>query len=104
MISDILQSKSKKFLLNSAQTGFNSVIHIEDYTEEGGRSLNLEEQYDRIYKYLYFRLHDQHTAEDLTQETFLRFIGSRTYQDENRQLQYLYTIPPAAGYPALHQC
>ena len=54
--------------------------------------MNLEEQYDRIYKYLYFRLHDQHTAEDLTQETFLRFIGSRTYQDENRQLQYLYTI------------
>ena len=38
--------------------------------------MNLEEQYDRIYKYLYFRLHDQHTAEDLT----------------NRQLQYLYTI------------
>ena len=54
--------------------------------------MNLKEQYDRIYKYLYFRLHDQHTAEDLTQETFLRFIGSRTYQDENRQLQYLYTI------------
>ena len=31
-------------------------------------------------------------AEDLTQETFLRFLESRTYQDENRQLQYLYTI------------
>ncbi|MBR2258512.1 MAG: hypothetical protein IJ899_14515 [Blautia sp.] len=41
--------------------------------------MNLEEQYDRIYKFLYFRLHDQHAAEDLTQETFLRFIGSRTY-------------------------
>ena len=54
--------------------------------------MNLEEQYDRIYKYLYFHLHNQHIAEDLTQETFLRFLGSRTYQDENRQLQYLYTI------------
>ena len=54
--------------------------------------MNLEEQYDRIYKYLYFRIHDRHTAEDLTQETFLRFLGSRTYRDENRQLQYLYTI------------
>ena len=54
--------------------------------------MNLEEQYDRIYKYLYFHLHNQHTAEDLTQETFLRFLRSRTYQDENRQLQYLYTI------------
>ncbi len=54
--------------------------------------MNLEEQYDRIYRYLYFRIHDRHIAEDLTQETFLRFIGSRTYRDENRQLQYLYTI------------
>ncbi len=54
--------------------------------------LNLEDQYDRIFKYLYFRLHDRHMAEDMTQEAFLRFLGSRTYRDENRQLQYLYTI------------
>ena len=54
--------------------------------------MNLEDQYDRIFKYLYFRLHDRHVAEDLTQEAFLRFLASRTYRDENRQLQYLYTI------------
>ena len=54
--------------------------------------LNLEDQYDRIFKYLYFRLHDRYLAEDMTQEAFLRFLGSRTYRDENRQLQYLYTI------------
>ena len=54
--------------------------------------MNLEDQYDRIFKYLYFRLHDRHMAEDLTQEAFLRFLSSRTYRDENRQLQYLYTI------------
>ena len=54
--------------------------------------MNLEDQYDRIYKYLYFHLHDRQTAEDMTQEAFLRFLGSRTYRDENRQLQYLYTI------------
>ena len=54
--------------------------------------MHLEEQYDRIYKYLYFRLHDRHAAEDMTQEAFLRFLRSRTYRDENRQLQYLYTI------------
>ena len=54
--------------------------------------MDLEDQYDRIYKYLYFHLHDRHAAEDLTQETFLRFLKSRTYRDENRQLQYLYTI------------
>lgn len=54
--------------------------------------MNLEDQYDRIFKYLYFHLHDKHMAEDMTQEAFLRFLGSRTYRDENRQLQYLYTI------------
>lgn len=36
--------------------------------------LNLEEQYDRIFKYLYYHLHDRHAAEDLTQEAFLRFL------------------------------
>ena len=54
--------------------------------------MNLEDQYDRIFKYLYFRLYDRHIAEDLTQEAFLRFLASRTYRDENRQIQYLYTI------------
>ena len=54
--------------------------------------MNLEDQYERIYKYLYFRLHDKHAAEDLTQEAFLRFLESRTYRDEDRQLHYLYTI------------
>ena len=38
--------------------------------------MDLHEQYDRIYRYLYFRLHDRHTAEDLTQETFLRFLAT----------------------------
>ena len=54
--------------------------------------MKLEDQYDRIFRYLFFRLQDHQTAEDLTQETFLRFLASRTYRDENRQLQYLYTI------------
>ncbi len=59
---------------------------------KGGGTLHLEDQYDKIFRYLYFHLHDRHTAEDLTQETFLRFLKSRTYHDEDRQLQYLYTI------------
>ncbi len=54
--------------------------------------MHLEDQYDKIFRYLYFHLHDRHAAEDLTQETFLRFLRSRTYHDEDRQLQYLYTI------------
>lgn len=35
----------------------------------------LEEQYDKIYKYCYFHVHSRTLAEDLTQETFLRYLG-----------------------------
>lgn len=55
-------------------------------------SLNLEEQYDKIYRYCYFRLHQREIAEDITQETFLRFLESNGYVDMGQSLQYLYTI------------
>lgn len=35
--------------------------------------MNLEDQYDRIFKYLYFHLHDRHMAEDMTQEAFWQY-------------------------------
>jgi RNA polymerase sigma-70 factor (ECF subfamily) len=37
-------------------------------------------------------LRDRATAEDLTQETFLRFLESSNYTDMNKKLRYLYTI------------
>ena len=52
----------------------------------------IEEQYDKIYRYCYFRLHNRETAEDITQETFLRFLKYTTYQDTGQGLQYLYSI------------
>lgn len=52
----------------------------------------LKEQYDKIYRYCYFRLHHRETAEDITQETFLRFFESSSYRDSGQALQYLYTI------------
>lgn len=55
-------------------------------------SLNLEEQYDKIYRYCYFRLHQREIAEDITQETFLRFLESDRYVNKGQSLQYLYTI------------
>ena len=55
-------------------------------------SINIEEQYDKIYRYCYFRVKNQHTAEDITQETFLRFFESSSYKDTGRPLAYLYTI------------
>ncbi|MBQ9141832.1 MAG: sigma-70 family RNA polymerase sigma factor [Lachnospiraceae bacterium] len=55
-------------------------------------SIDINEQYDKIYRYIYFRLKNQHLAEDLTQETFLRFFESSSYKDAGRPLAYLYTI------------
>ena len=54
--------------------------------------MDLEEQYDKIYRYCYFKTHSRETAEDITQEAFLRFFESRSYTDRGSALQYLYTI------------
>lgn len=55
-------------------------------------SINISEQYDKIYRYCYFKLKNQYLAEDITQETFLRFFESNSYKDAGRPLAYLYTI------------
>lgn len=54
--------------------------------------MDLEEQYDKIYRYCFFRLGCRETAEDITQETFLRFFESASYRDIGQALRYLYTI------------
>ncbi len=55
-------------------------------------SMELEEQYDHIYRYCYFRLRDAGKAEDITQETFLRYLESDSYRDTGRPLAFLYTV------------
>lgn len=55
-------------------------------------NINIDEQYDKIYRYCYFRLKNQELAEDITQETFLRFFENNSYKDAGRPLAYLYTI------------
>lgn len=55
-------------------------------------SMDLSEQYDKIYRYCYFKIHQREIAEDITQETFLRFFESNTYINRGKSLQYLYTI------------
>jgi RNA polymerase sigma-70 factor (ECF subfamily) len=54
--------------------------------------MELEEQYDHIYRYCYFRLRDAGKAEDITQETFLRYLESDSYRDTGRPLAFLYTV------------
>lgn len=55
-------------------------------------SMDLEEQYDKIYRYCYFKVHHKELAEDITQEAFLRFLGNREYSESGKGLRYLYTI------------
>ncbi|MDE6035910.1 MAG: sigma-70 family RNA polymerase sigma factor [Ruminococcus sp.] len=55
-------------------------------------SIDLHSQYDKIYRYCYIRIRNRETAEDITQETFLRFLEKPQYHNINKDLQYLYTI------------
>lgn len=55
-------------------------------------SMELEEQYDRIYRYCYYKLRDVQQAEDITQETFLRYLEYNKSKDIKRPLAFLYTI------------
>ena len=53
--------------------------------------MDIEEQYDKIFRFCYYRVHNTDTAPDLTQETFLRFMNS-SYEERGEQLRFLYTI------------
>ena len=55
-------------------------------------SFDIEEQYDKIYRYCYFKLHNRELAEDVTQETFLRYLKNYNYSTTVSALKYLYTI------------
>lgn len=55
-------------------------------------SMDLEEQYDKIYRYCYFRLRNRETAEDITQETFLRYFEKYDLTTTEQAVKCLYTI------------
>lgn len=54
--------------------------------------MDIEEQYDKIYRYCYFKIFDKQLAQDITQETFLRFYKQELNLDDGKHLAYLYTI------------
>ena len=56
------------------------------------KTTDIEEQYDRIYRYCYFKIHSREVAEDITQETFLRFYEHYGHYGNDWTLQYLYKI------------
>ena len=54
--------------------------------------MDYEAQYDKIYRYCYYKVNNPAVAEDITQETFLRFLENSTYKENGKKLNYLYTI------------
>lgn len=52
----------------------------------------IEEQYDKIYRYCFFKVHNQQLAENITQEAFLRFFSKELSLESSKELPYLYTI------------
>ncbi len=55
-------------------------------------SKDLQEQYDKIYNFCYFRVKNREIAEDLTQETFLKYFSYKSYIEKGKPLALLYTI------------
>lgn len=54
--------------------------------------MDLQELYDKLLKYCYSKTHDKYLAEDIVQDTFVRFYSNHTYKETGKQLAYLYTI------------
>ncbi len=49
----------------------------------------IEDEYDKIYRYCFFKLRSRETAEDVTQETFLRYFE---HYNDSESAALLYTI------------
>ena len=45
----------------------------------------VEKYYSFIYQYCFLHIHDQERAEDMAQETFVRFFGASDERNRNRK-------------------
>ncbi len=48
--------------------------------------------YDKLYRYCFFRVRNSSAAEDITQETFLRYFAQNKKIRRGEDMAYLYTI------------
>lgn len=76
----------------SAQIIFRGEVLLKFMGRKHIQGSSLEEQYDKIYRYCYYKLQQRETAEDITQETFLRYLNHQRYQSIGQAMPYLYTI------------
>ena len=54
--------------------------------------MDIQEQYKRVFRYCCSHISNPDLAEDLTQETFLRYLEHPEYEASGKPMQYLYTI------------
>ncbi|MDO5558653.1 MAG: RNA polymerase sigma factor [Oscillospiraceae bacterium] len=52
----------------------------------------LSDLYDKLYRYCYYKTNNSFAAEDITQETFLRYFAQKTKINRQYMIRYLYTI------------
>ena len=62
------------------------------YIQRRQKSMDLQEQYSRLLRYCFVKTKDRYLAEDIVQESYLRFWQSHSYRDTGREMAYLYTI------------
>lgn len=55
-------------------------------------SADINEHYNKIYRYCFFKVKNAGLAEDLTQETFYKYFSQSSYIERGKPLAYLYTI------------
>lgn len=66
----------------------NHILYKDGYLEK-----LITDNYGEIYRYCFFRLNHRQTAEDITQEVFLKFLDSLdAYRDYGKVRNYLYVI------------
>lgn len=68
-----------------------------------GEAENMEQVivlfYDQIYKFCYWKTHSAVDAQDITQDTFIRFMNAaQTYSDIENPRALLYTLIPGNQY------
>lgn len=54
--------------------------------------MDIEQQYDKIYRYCFYRLRKKDIAEDITQEVFARYFASDVSRNGGENIRYIYTI------------
>ena len=50
--------------------------------------MDLKEQYEKLLRYCYMKTNDRFLAEDIVQETYLKFWQSHQYEDTGKELAY----------------